>query len=395
MNWITIILGFALIALVIISLWYVTKVFLLKKSLATFRMLLLMIFFELWTISRIILIFNIQLSLIRATNNFAVLRIGNAFLVISILIMAFLFTNPFFGEKARFFAFAGYSMFSGLGILILYDFFNPTFFRYTIKDQMVVNEINSAPIILTLIGLTMMTISYLFVMRSLDRLPEMLYVRHNKYWLMILPIVGGVIVLFLFVAFFSDLTNFNTIFTVFMNVLFHYTTLYLLHQPYIQFNLGLSPRDLVEQNYVGYILGALTDVGPDVMVTSDVFNSTVGIDEIAIYTLNLGGTTVMGMNESFANKIAIIPVPHDERLSAIIYAFRTHYQDLNETKEFMTTPAVLAIIIPSVLLINMNNVLSAQRRITTYMEQYSTIELLQDHQVLKKIVTTLLGELTF
>jgi len=313
----------------------------------------------------------------------------------SILTLAFLFTNLFFGELARFFALIAYSLFSGLSVLILYDFFNPIFFRYLVIDHVVENDIHILPIILTIAGLVMLSLSYFKVMRSLDSLPEMLYNRENRYQLIMLPIIGVVIVLFLLVVSFSELSDFNAVFTIAMNILFYYTVFYLLHQPYMQFNLGLSSRVLVDNNYVGYILGSITEVGPDIILTSEAFNTTVGIDEIALHTVNLGGTTVMGMNASFANKIAIIPVPHDERLSVIMYAFRTHYQGISETQEQMTTPAVIAVIIPSVLLINMKNVLHTQQQITAYMEQYTNIEQLHDDQVIRNIVSRMLEELTF
>ncbi len=186
----------------------------------------------------------------------------------------------------------------------------------------------------------------------------------------------------------------------------HFTCLNLLSlafayfsytQPFLLLTGGVRPNLLLEKGLLGYYLAYHTDNGPEPLTYSDQFVKTAKLTTTSLTGLAVSSIVLVGMfredDQRFLSKVSLIPVPHAENYSAIVYTFAIKSKSIIDDRFKDHTPSVFSILFPSNLTIAIRNMNSTLDLVLDYVNKYDKIEDLQEEQILISLASTILRKL--
>lgn len=324
------------------------------------------------------------------------LRLGDLVLFAAFLTIAYFLNNVFFGESSRFFSTVAFSLFSGAAILLVSDFTQKEHLLYTFNDNKLQLEFSPLFSITVINGAICIFIAYMSAIRSSSKLPDIMKTSSKKLQIVIITL--SIILIGLLISFdlniFTDTDVFTLSVLIFLNLFYLILFYFFFSDPIYQFNMGLSANRMVEKDYVGYLVGAITDKGPTVVTSSKTFDERIGLEPMDIETLNVGIMTALGINDTYAEKIAIFPVANYENFSIVVFSFQSTFEGIEDPRIQEGTMAIFGIILPSSLLVNMYNISQAQKKISEVINQYDSIESLIKTDEIRYTTIEILNYLT-
>ena len=301
---------------------------------------------------------------------------------IPLILIFFIFNNPYYANKQPLFSRAGVVAFSFImGIkfaLILQNNTNSSIYGLYILNGAL--QRYTDPIITIVVFIAFLLLIIVLTMFSLwqQRFPDYLIKQNIKKKSFYGTAMIGIGVAINYIGLFIPILDLAQILFLvsrfFVAFGFIFITLMVIENPIIILKEKGNPNSLIDKGVVGWILVSTTDYGPDPKVISEKTKELYKITEKELVLFSVSSVSIVGIGQNFTNTQFIIPFPEKEdRLSVLCYSFSMNDPTLKDPRKNNTTDVVFGVILPKVLVNFLGNILQESFSIAENANNYETI----------------------
>ncbi|MFW9994025.1 MAG: hypothetical protein ACFFD4_18420 [Candidatus Odinarchaeota archaeon] len=343
-----------------------------------------------WVASSVLFLFEPLLAVVLTVNSRYVYLIGNAGLFTGIASFSLLMNQPYYRQTTRSLATASGMLFVMLLTLDIADLVTPNSSYFVITLQSGDWWLYTHPLAEFLL-ITALFFTVLAVLSSLWRAD---YATGSRFILLaglvalvlvLAGVIGGEIFLPAIPLNASLIITVPGVITLFSSLIyFSYT------RPFFFIVKRPQYRLLVNLGYIGYVLSAFLDSGPQPLLVSPELEKQMKFSEKFFLNWSVGILTLSSvLNRSFGNT-GILPVPASSGMTALTFIFDMRNPETTDQRFIGKTPVLLSIFVPTIMTRGMTDLSGALPAIQDQINQKETVFRLKDHGFLKELTITVL-----
>jgi len=372
------------------------------KSLTSIRLIFIASFLMIWSsvslISSMLLIFTKSSNILEPKIKVLAI-IGLCSLFTAFAIVAYVQVNPIYTRKVRLtgvLALIAFTILTGYTLSDLIE--SHDFLSFKAMNGIWLTQFDGFYTGFIFLGIIFFVLSFYYSSQFLDNFPEDLLTGQIFHFTKRSILIISSVVFTCFLVFILAPINLAGIFALLLEILISLLVLiyfYLQYQqPFLQLGFGANPMKLLEHNLVGYFIGSSLDQGPTIIKKSELFFDRTKIDKNTLDGLNIGVITLVGINDSFREQVAIVPVPKFDDYTAIAISFFMKNPQVQDERVKDKAPTVLGIIVPSLLALSLRGINEIRSKVDDIFIDLDHIEKLSE-EGLKTSVAKILHELLY
>lgn len=257
-------------------------------------------------------------------------------------------------------------------------------------------------VILQALSSGMMWLVLLFSVQRFQEFPDTIVSKKEKQtylWGFVSLTVGSGIAIFS-VAFSSAISSSHQAIQIMMCTAdrmavaggFFLLTLTIAQSPPFIFNVRGNVNRLLDTGVVGWLLVAMTEMGPSCMTNSVDFWEKHDITHKQSESFGVVSLSAVGVGHSYREAVFLLPFPKHEDLIAVCVSFSHKDLRMKDTRTAGRTLNVFSIIIPTNLVEYIRTPTHASDIIRNYTTKYGTVTLLSEPSVMQELAATILSE---
>ena len=360
-------LGGFILSLIGFNLVYLQKILRQSFNQYSIHFMLTIILIDIWGCALTLFLFD-QLFSFSIIDLMAVLYlIGNTCLILGITNVSIIFTRPYYPTHTRRLSMLSVLFFSMLSTLAVIDLINylggsNSIYWIFVKSNDVLTFYTHPLVLLYIaLGVTSLLLAGTIIVVKHHTFSEFLYAKEEQKraniirLLAILPSIGYLISSGMITGFFifSSLSVF--ILTVSLLVPFSVLVYISYTRPVLFLISGIRVVPLLKQGYLGFVLAAFLDQGPEVIRISPNAQNVMKISDLSLEASTISLMAITGSSEFWANRVILVPIPTSKEVSAMTFTFLTKNPELNDPRLQTHDPVIFAILIPAFLPLSLKN----------------------------------------
>lgn len=402
MNVIEIFFGLFFLIFILLSIGFSCKILLTYFDIPSLHLLMIIMCIDIWIFGTVLSLLEPLLPVVPDDAFLLVYRFGIITILLGMISFSQMMHRPIFSRITRFLSTLSEIVFSMIFALAMVDvlLLHPQFFSIT-RNSVGDWEFTLHPLTLTLL---IVAISLIISAISLDLLTAPTisekFIAHLKTIRLIL-LIGFTLVLCIGSIFFFGTIYFHWVppklgsifFTLTIILLFSFLIYLSYTQPFFLFMSGIQPNNLFKPGYVGYLLGSLTDFGPEPILVSPKIKKRMDLSDEALITFTIFILSLTGTFDTIAEKVSLFPISAAEELFALTFTFLTKNPAIKDERMAEGAPTFFAVFIPSIMTLGLNNMPNILSIVMERMKEKEDLSQLAEHEFLKELTLFVLRKL--
>ncbi|MFW9996157.1 MAG: hypothetical protein ACFFD4_29215, partial [Candidatus Odinarchaeota archaeon] len=357
--------GILFLIFVILITVFSLKILLTYPDYSSLRLVWIILNINIWITSTVLILFDSFLLTFITEDAYKVIyQIGNVCLLLGIISFSYLMHNRLYrGGKVYFFSNLSILAYSMTLALVFVDLSlqQPLFFVMMKGSENGGRELELHWLTLLLISMALIStlIALTLAIQKSSSVTEKFFAEGKIIGLFVVVGIGFTATMgsiFLTGAFVNTLSLKLGLVIMTPAVMLLFTSLVYVSytRPFLLLMGGFQPKPLLTQGYVGYLLAAFMDKGPQCLLISPEFKQRVKLDDESLTSFTLSALSLTGVVSETTENISLLPVSTD--IAALAITFDTKNPEAEDLRLKEKTAILFAVLFPSIMTLAISNI---------------------------------------